>query len=272
MLKAGVIGHPVAHAFSPTLHAFWLKRHNINGVYGAYDISPSSLKNEVVRLRDQGLRGVNVTVPHKQNVMDFCTTLTQEAQKIGAVNLIKFFPNGEIEGRNTDAHGFLESLKAHTNIDELKGKTALVIGAGGAARAICYALMSLGLSQIKLVNRTLGRAESLADDIPLTLYEWDEMDRALDGCDLIINASVCGMRGENDLHLNPHLTNSACIFYDVVYIPLMTKFLYDAHGAGRKTIDGLGMLLFQAQPSFHAFYDVMPTVDDELKRFISCAL
>lgn len=264
MKKAAVIGHPVAHSLSPKLHHYWLARYKIDGSYDALDISPDELQERLYALRDEGFIGVNVTLPHKHAVMEFCTSLTQDAQRIGAVNLIKFYPNGMIEGRNSDAYGFLENLKTVLPFSDAKGKIAVVIGAGGAARAACHALEFLDVAQTRLVNRTLHRAEAIADYYRIIIHDWDEMNAALKNADIIINTTNCGMNGDHDLDLEVDLTNPNALFYDLVYTPRQTYFLKKAKESGRKTLEGLGMLLYQAQPSFQAFFDVLPEIDDHV--------
>lgn len=262
--SAGVIGHPIAHSKSPLIHGHWLKQYGVAGEYKAYDIVGENLRDEVLKLRDGGLSGINVTLPHKQAIMDICTTLNDEAKRIGAVNTVVFYPSGEIEGRNTDAYGFITNAKeAYPNF---KASTAFVIGAGGAARAILYALKREGIPDIRISNRTIEHAETLAEEFGATVYEWDEKETALKSADFVINTTSLGMTGKPKLEMDvSNLSSEACV-YDIVYAPLMTDLLLAAKAKGCKTVTGIGMLLHQARPAFQAFYGILPEVTEELRR------
>lgn len=264
--KAGVIGHPVIHSKSPFIHTHWLKKYNIAGEYKAYDIEPGRLRDEIFRLRDDGLSGINVTLPHKQAVMNICTTINDEAEKIGAVNTVVFYPNGEIEGRNTDAYGFITNVKETHPDFNFKNGSALVMGAGGAARAIIYALKREGVSEIRIVNRTIDHAEHLAEEFGCTVYDWQENEAALKGAGFVVNTTSLGMTGKPELTCDlTHLSPDALVC-DIVYAPLMTELLMSAKKKNCKTVTGIGMLLHQARPAFQAFYGVLPKVDDDLRR------
>ncbi len=268
IIRAGVIGHPISHSRSPTIHGYWLKEYGINGEYKTYDIAPANLRDEVLRLRDAGLAGFNVTLPHKQAIMDICTTLDLEAQKIGAVNTVVFYPGGVIEGRNTDAYGFMQNaLESEPAFFETPPAdiTATVIGAGGAARAVLYALRRNGVVDIRLTNRTLASAETLADDFGARVYEWDDMGAALEGANFLINTTSLGMTGQPPLDLPLDQFSPSGLVYDIVYAPLMTGLLKRAQLRGCKTVTGIGMLLHQARPGFQAWFGRRPEVTDELR-------
>ena len=266
MKRAGVIGHPIAHSKSPLIHSYWLNKYSINGEYRACDIAPENLRDEVLKLRDAGLSGINVTLPHKQAIMDICTTINDEAARIGAVNTVVFYSNGEIEGRNTDAYGFMENAK-ETHLElSCKGSSAFVIGGGGAARAILYALKREGVSEIRISNRTIENAENLADEFGAIVYDWQEKEKALSGADFVINTTSLGMTGKPPLELDTSLLSSNALVYDIVYAPLMTDLLKAAEIKGCKIVTGIGMLLHQARPAFQAFFGVLPDVDSELRH------
>ena len=265
MKQAGVIGHPIAHSKSPLIHSHWLKTYGLTGEYKAYDVAGPALKDEVYRLRDAGLSGFNVTLPHKQAMLDICTTLNDEAQKIGAVNTVVFYPNGVIEGRNTDAYGFITNAKeSHPGYDFNQG-AALVLGAGGAARAILYALQREGVSEIRISNRTIENAEDLADEFGCVVYDWDEKEAALKDASFVVNTTSLGMTGKPELEIGLDELIPEALVYDIVYAPLMTNLLKAAQDKGCRIVTGIGMLLHQARPAFQAFYGTLPEVTDELR-------
>lgn len=265
MKRAGVIGHPIAHSKSPRIHGYWLKKYGIDGDYQAYDVHPHQLRDEALRLRDAGLAGFNVTLPHKQAIMDVCTTLNDEATRIGAVNTVVFHAGGEIEGRNTDAFGFMtNATETHPDFDWRKNP-AVVIGAGGAARAILYALKRAGVPEIRLTNRTIDTAETLAEEFGCRVHEWDERNAAVQGAGAIINTTSLGMNGQPALEIDLQGMDSDALVYDIVYVPLQTQFLKSAEVLGYRCVTGIGMLLHQARPGFQAWFGGgLPDVDDAL--------
>ncbi len=268
MKRAGVIGHPIAHSKSPRIHAYWLNKYGIEGEYKAYDIVGENLRDEVLKLRDAGLAGVNVTLPHKQKIIDICTTLNDEAKKIGAVNTVVFHSGGEIEGRNTDAYGFItNATETHKDFDFTKG-AAFVLGAGGAARAVLYALKRAGVPEIRIANRTIENAEALAEEFGARVFDWDDKEVALAGANAVINTTSLGMTGKPPLEIDLADISSDALVYDIVYAPLMTQLLQEAQAKGCKIVTGIGMLLHQARPAFEAFYGAKAEVDDELRRLV----
>lgn len=265
MIRAGVIGHPIGHSRSPLIHRHWLDTYQIPGAYEAYDIEPEHLRDETLRLRDAGLKGFNVTLPHKQAVMEICTTLTADAQRIGAVNTVVFYPSGEIEGRNTDAYGFMENAREAQPHFDWRAGPATVLGAGGAARAILFALRAAGVPEIRLTNRTLESAETLAEEFGCRVYEWEDKSSALEGAASLINTTSLGMKGQPALEIDLEELEPGALVYDIVYAPLMTPLLLQAQEKGAKTVTGIGMLLHQARPAFQAWFGTLPEVDDALR-------
>lgn len=266
MKRAGVIGHPISHSKSPLIHGHWLEKYGISGEYKAYDVHPQELRDKVMRLRDEGLSGFNVTLPHKQAIMEICTTLNDEAAKIGAVNTVVFYPNGEIEGRNTDAFGFMtNATETHPDFD-WRAAPAVVLGAGGAARAILYALKRAGVPEIRLTNRTIETAEELADEFGATVHDWHARDAAIQGAGAVINTTSLGMKGQPSLEISLEGVEPGALVYDIVYAPLMTPLLRDAQERGCRVVTGIGMLLHQARPGFQAWFGPMPEVTDELRQ------
>lgn len=269
MIKAGVIGHPVSHSKSPLIHRYWLEKYGIKGEYTAYDLAPEGLLETAKDLLvSRGLSGFNVTLPHKQSIVDLCTTLSDEAKAIGAVNTVVYHSSGEIEGRNTDAFGFMENARGTLPRFDWSSGAVTVLGAGGASRAVIYALQKAGVSEIRLANRSSENAKRLADDFGVRPYEWEERNRMLEGTIALINTTSLGMKGQEYLEIDLGRMSPNSLVYDIVYVPLETELLRQAHGRGLQTITGIGMLLHQARPAFAAWFGVMPEVTEELKQMV----
>lgn len=272
---AGVIGYPVAHSLSPRLHGFWLKEHGIDGAFVPLPAKREEFAQIVNSLRKLGFAGLSVTVPHKESAFAIAHDLDEAAKIAGAVNLLVF--KGErIEGRNTDALGLAASLVEQLGNDALKGKNAVLLGAGGAARACVLALANLGAKKISILNRNVARAESLAGSLkvssqlaPTMLSDWGKV--APDAA-LAINATSAGMSGAPALDISLDALPKTAAVCDIVYSPLETPLLKQARAKGLKTIDGLGMLMHQAVPAFEAFYGVTPKVTPALRTELEKAL
>ncbi len=266
---AGIFGWPVAHSRSPRLHGFWLERHGIDGAYVPFAVQPQDFVVAVRGLRAAGIAGGNVTIPHKLAAFDICDTVDATAKRAGAVNLLVFGETG-ISGFNTDGLGFIANLRAH-GVDPTAGP-ALLLGAGGGARAIVAALQDLGVS-VTLANRTPDRAEVLAQQLPgLRTIPWEQRSAAVADHALVVNCTSLGMHGEGDLGLDLSRAPKNMAVADIVYVPLETPLLAQARAAGLRPVEGLGMLLHQAVPSFAAWFGVAPVVDDELRRFVASDL
>lgn len=267
MMKAGVIGHPIAHSKSPLIHQYWLRKYEIGGKYLAYDIPPENLLDEAKNLLNSGgLKGFNVTLPHKQTIMNLCTTLSDEAKAIGAVNTVVHHSSGDIEGRNTDAFGFMESAREAIPYFDWSLGPVTVLGAGGASRAVIYALKKAGVCEIRVTNRSWEKAKRLADDFGIKPYEWGMRNVALEESIALINTTSLGMKGQDALEIDLAPMNPSGLVYDIVYTPLETELLNQARSKGLQVITGIGMLLHQARPAFEAWFGVMPEVTDELKQ------
>ena len=267
---AGVIGWPVAHSRSPRLHGYWLERYKIDGAYVPLPVEPAHVAQALRMLALVGFRGVNVTVPHKEAALAAVDVLDPDARRIGAVNTVIMSPDGSLKGSNTDGIGFLSHLKASSPTWKASG-AAVVIGAGGAARAVVAALMGAGVPEIRLVNRTRERAEELARAFngPTRVMPWVARHGALEGAALVVNTTTLGMTGQPALDLNlAALPAGACVF-DCVYAPLETPLLAAARARGLVAVDGLGMLIHQARPGFEAWFGVSPEIDDDVRRFVA---
>ena len=269
--KAAVIGYPISHSLSPRLHGFWLRYYGLQGSYEAMPITPQDLPEFLCNLTAQGLRGVNLTVPHKEAACALVNTLDPTAQRIGAVNLITVDHQGKLHGRNTDAFGFTQNLL--TGGYKPKDGTALILGAGGAARAVVVALIDMGLTDIRIANRTIERAHKLAQEFStptcaLTAINWADASDALPNIELLVNTTSLGMIGQPKLDFPLNHLSPAATVTDIVYAPLETDLLRQARLRGNQTIDGLGMLLHQARPAFAAFFGRDPEVTEELRSFV----
>jgi len=268
------MGWPVSHSLSPRVHGYWLRHHSIDGAYIPIPVAPENFETAVRALPKLGLRGVNVTVPHKEAAFRAVDSTDEVARQLGAVNTIVITPEGQLEGRNTDGHGFLESLSAANTGWRADAGPAVVLGAGGAARAIVAALLGAGVTEVRLLNRTRERAEQVAAEFAglaagnITIVPWEERREALAEAALLVNTTTLGMDGNPELSLPlDNLPLSAAVM-DIVYKPLETDLLAAARARGNPAVDGLGMLLHQARPGFAAWFGADPQVTDDLRRFV----
>ena len=265
-IMAGVMGWPVAHSRSPLIHNHWIREHHLNGAYGLFPVNPTELQNAIRGLKALGLSGCNITIPHKVNAMALVDWVQPLAQRMGAINTIVVQPDGSLHGFNNDGFGFMQSLLAANPTWRADGSPIVVIGAGGAARGILVSLIDAGATNIRLINRTQSKAEELADNFcdTVTCIKWDDREDALSGASLLINTTNQGMHGEPALVLELNQLPTTAIVFDAIYIPLETPLLNQARLRGNPTVNGLGMLLHQARPAFHAWFGVMPEVTDKL--------
>ncbi|MEO9336156.1 shikimate dehydrogenase [Mesorhizobium sp. SB112] len=266
--NAFVCGNPIAHSRSPKIHNYWLNLYGIEGTYCPIDILPEAFPDFVRTLKEQGLAGGNVTLPHKEAAFRLAERPDETAELIGAANTL-WFENGELFATNTDAHGFAANLDEYASGWEGNG-IAVVLGSGGAARAVIYALIQRGFRDIRIVNRTLARATELADRFGknVSAQPVAMIDELMSDADLLVNTTSLGMHGNVELPANPdHLPDNA-IVTDLVYVPLETPLLAAAKRRGLKTVDGLGMLLHQAVPGFEKWFGKRPEVTPELRALI----
>lgn len=264
---AGVMGWPVSHSRSPRLHGYWLDRYGIDGAYIPLPVSPDRFSDALAGLAAAGFRGVNVTVPHKEQAYAVCTALDDHAKRIGAVNTIVFDEGGGIHGSNTDAFGFIENIRQDAEWD---GGKSVLLGAGGAARAICVALIDAGTTEIRIVNRTIGRSEKLAQEFGsiIRVIDWDNRSDALSEVSILVNSTSLGMTGQPPLDLDLSALPGDAVVNDIVYAPLETDLLAAARSRGNPVVDGLGMLLHQARPGFEAWFGMRPEVTEDLREFV----
>ncbi|SFD63451.1 shikimate dehydrogenase [Roseivivax sediminis] len=264
---AAVIGHPIAHSRSPRLHGYWLRKHGLPGHYIPLDIAPEALDRIVRTLPEMGFVGANVTIPHKEAICEIADTVTERAKLVGAANTLVFHEDGTIEADNTDGYGFIANLQ-HC-VPDWRGDTgaAVVLGAGGAARAVLAALLDAGVPEVRLTNRTRDRAERLADlfGSRVRVVDWDQAGNALGEARLVVNTTSLGMVGHPELSVPLNGIGPGTVVNDLVYAPLETRLLRVAADRGATVVDGLGMLLHQAVPGFERWFGVRPEVDDETR-------
>ncbi|MFS2011487.1 shikimate dehydrogenase [Azospirillum sp. CT11-132] len=272
---AGVMGWPISHSRSPRLHGFWLRQYGIDGAYVPLAVAPERAEQAIRALPALGFRGCNVTVPLKEIAFRTVDRLDETARRMGAVNTIVVAEDGALEGGNTDGFGFIENLRAEQPDWTAERGPAVVIGAGGAARAVVVALLDAGAPEVRLVNRTRARAEELAADLAavglnggVTVVDWVSRETALDGAALLVNTTTQGMAGQPALDLPLRALPVSAVVNDIVYVPLETPLLAEARARGNPVAGGIGMLLHQARPGFKAWFGVEPQVTPDLTRFV----
>jgi shikimate dehydrogenase len=262
---AGVLGWPVSHSRSPRLHGFWLDRYAIDGAYLPLPVRPERFESAVRALADLGFAGANVTIPHKEAAFALCDEVSEVARRAGSVNTL-VFRGGRIHGTSTDGFGCLESIRGQAPGWSAEAGPAVILGAGGAVRAVAAALLDAGCPRLTLVNRTASRAEAIARDLggPVEVATTPPLAEAA----LLINGTSLGMQGEPPLEIDLAPLPPAAVVQDMVYVPLETPLLAAARARGLRAVDGLGMLLHQARPGFEAWFGVAPQVDAELRDFV----
>lgn len=267
---AGVIGHPVAHSKSPNVHGYWLRKYGLKGHYVPIDIAPEKLADLLPRLADLGFVGANVTIPHKEKVMEIADLITDRATLIGAANTLIFRKDGRIHADNTDGYGFIENIRQTIPDWNPKSGPAVVFGAGGASRAVLASLIDVGVPKIMLTNRTRIRAEKLREDFGhrVQVVEWVQAGNVLEKADLVVNTTSLGMTGKPEMRVPLDGLKPGAIVNDLVYAPLRTRLLATAEERGCRVVDGLGMLLHQAVPGFERWFGKRPVVDENVRAAV----
>lgn len=273
MMRACVMGWPVAHSLSPALHTHWLRQYDIDGEYLKRAVPPAALPAALKSLASEGWRGCNLTIPHKETALEWLDRIDVAARRIGAVNTV-VVENGKLAGYNTDGFGFIENLRAAIAGFDAKAGPAVVLGAGGAARAVVDALSEAGVPEIRLCNRSLDRARTLARSVggPIEVVPWEQRSIALDRAALLINTTSLGMANQPPLELDLARLPRTAVVNDIVYAPLETSLLKAAKARGNRVVDGLGMLLHQGRPGFKLWFGVMPDVTPELRAAVLAAM
>jgi len=271
--RAGVCGWPVAHSRSPLIHGYWLARYHLEGAYERFAVPPLGFADFAASIGVDGLVGANVTVPHKEAAFAACGRLTDSARATGAVNTL-WREDGALWGDNTDVAGFLTSLDAEAPGWRDRVDSAVVLGAGGVARAIVYGLVSRGVERVAIVNRTRARAVALAERFgpAVRAATWDELPQLLANAGLLANATTLGMAGQPPLDVNLAALKAESVVADVVYVPLTTPLVEAAWRRGCVAVGGLGMLLRQAAPGFARWFGKTPEVTAELRALVEADL
>lgn len=279
--SAFLIGHPVAQSLSPFIHNGWMRAHDIGASYETVDITPEELPSFLNDARQSAACGFNVTVPHKIAVYQACDTVSDEARAIGAVNTVKI-ENGQLYGHNTDAGGYITSLERAVPEINFQEQHVAVLGAGGASRAICYALLKAGVKELRILNRSAEKAIALADDLgriftspsmpPRVSGTGLEGSEIFEETTLLVNTTSLGMTGQPPLQIELGSLSTNAIVSDIVYKPLETDLLTEAKAKGCRTVGGLGMLIHQAAAAFEIWYGIKPEVTDTLYHQLEARL
>ncbi|GLK83508.1 shikimate dehydrogenase [Ancylobacter defluvii] len=261
-----VIGHPVAHSRSPLIHGYWIAEHGIDGTYDRRDVPPEEIAGFLANFAAGDLVGANVTVPHKEAAFAAAVERDPVAEALGAVNTL-WLEEGRLYGANTDVHGFLANLDAAAPEWDRALDEAVVLGAGGAARAIVYGLIGRGIGRVTVANRTLSRAEALRAQFgdKVLPVDWRDLAGTLPSARLLVNTTSLGMKGQPPLDIDLSLLSPDAVVTDAVYVPLETPLLRAARARGLAAVDGLGMLLHQAVPGFARWFGVAPQVTPALR-------
>jgi len=264
---AGVIGHPIGHSRSPKLHRHWLRFHGLRGDYIPLDVRDEDLEQVIRTLPKMGYVGVNITIPHKERILGIADLVTDRATLIGAANTLIFRRDGKIHADNTDGYGFIANLRQGAPSWQPDRGLAVVLGAGGAARAVIASLIDVGVTEILLTNRTRPRAEALKADFgsKVQVHDWVQAGNLLEEAATVVNTTSLGMEGQPPFRVPLDGLRSGTVVTDLVYTPLRTHLLEAAEAAGCITVDGLGMLLHQAVPAFERWFGLRPDVDEAVR-------
>lgn len=273
-LMAGVMGWPIMHSRSPLIHNHWMKQHGLAGVYVPLAVKVEGLGAALRALPALGFSGCNLTLPHKIEALSLLDQVDPLARRIGAVNCVVVAPDGSLTGRNYDAFGYIEHILEAKPDWRADAGPAVVLGAGGGARAVAASLADRGVREIRLINRTLGRATTLAAEFPgiAKALPWEARADALDGAAMLVNTTSLGMAGQGKLEITLDKLPTSALVSDIIYIPRETQLLEQARLRGNPTVNGLGMLLHQARPAFRDWFGVMPQVTAELRAMIEATI
>ncbi|MCY7371487.1 MAG: shikimate dehydrogenase [Polaromonas sp.] len=271
---AGIVGWPVAHSRSPRLHNYWLDQYGLTGAYVQLSVAPGKLALALPGLAALGFRGCNITLPHKVDALALVDEVDANARRMGAMNTIVVQPDGSLKGFNNDGFGYIQSLLDAQPDWRADAGPITVLGAGGAARAVVLSLADRGAKEIRLLNRTDAKAQGLAAEFgaPVKALPWADRHAALADVAMLVNTTSQGMHGHPELELDLAALPKHALVSDVIYVPLETPLLAAARARGNPTVDGLGMLLNQARPAFHAWFGVMPQLTPELRRAVEATL
>ena len=267
---AAVLGNPISHSKSPRMHNYWLKQNKLNGYYIPIKVELENFEETIRALVSMGFSGVNVTIPHKLSALKIADESSSTAQYIGAANTLTFTQENKIYADNTDAYGFINNIKCKYPDWNPKKGTSVVLGAGGASRAVIAALLSEGSKKIIVLNRTIEKAEAIKKDYDnkITVESWTNINEVAASSSNIINTTSLGMNNESLISINPNAIPETALVSDLVYTPLETNLLKMAKNRGSRTVDGLGMLIHQGVPGFEAWFGQKPLVTEELRKIL----
>lgn len=273
-LLAAVMGWPVMHSRSPMLHNYWLAEHGLSGAYVPLAIAPGTLGPALRALHPLNFAGCNLTIPHKQDALAIVDEIDETARRIGAISCVTVRGDGSLHGANNDCYGFIENIAEAEPGFAFDSGPVVVMGAGGGARAVVWALAQRGTKEIRLVNRTFSRAQKLGDDFgaPVRAIDWTQRHEALEGARLLVNTTSQGMVGMEPLDLALATLPSAALVVDIIYTPLETPLLAAARLRGNRTLNGLGMLLHQGRPAWKSWFGIEPKVTPRLRALIEASL
>lgn len=267
-LKTALIGHPVSHSKSPLIHNYWIKKYGLSGEYGAFDIRPENLEEGLSRLAREGYSGFNLTLPHKERALAICDEADATARAVGAVNTIAV-RDKKLYGMNTDVFGFTEHIEEGRAGFDFTAGPAVLLGAGGAAKAVLQGLIQQKAPEIWILNRTREKAEEMAFGRPNAyVFDWNKREDILSDANILVNATSLGLEGKEKLEIDLKNLNPGALVNDIVYVPLYTELLKQAQARGNPVVTGIGMLLHQARPAFRSWFGVMPDVDADLLRLV----
>ena len=268
---AGVIGWPVMHSRSPLMHNYWMEQQGIKGAYLPLAVEPGKVPEALRALPKLGFAGCNVTIPHKLVAKETVDEVDEAAEKIGAISCVVVREDKSLYGTNNDWIGFLRNLEQAHPLFNLSGRQATVIGAGGGARAVCYGLIKAGIKKILIVNRTTAHAESIKQIFgdTISVEGWEQRSKALEGADIVVNATCLGMVGMEDHELSIEALNSEAVVYDIIYTPRQTSLVRSASERQNRTCTGLGMLLHQGPVAWKYWFGIEPQVTTELHELLA---
>jgi shikimate dehydrogenase len=273
-LLAGVMGWPVMHSRSPLLHNYLFARYGLAGTYVPLAIKPETLAAALRGLAPLGFSGCNITIPHKERAMTIVDEVDASARRIGAISCVTVRTDGSLAATNNDAFGFIQNILQEQPGWRADAGPAAVIGAGGGARAVVYSLAERGAREVRVVNRTLARAETLAREFgpPVSAFAWEERHLALDGAAMLVNTTSQGMVGQPPLDLTLETLPRHALVCDIVYVPVHTPLLAAAERRGNPIVEGLGMLLHQVRPAWKAWFGLDPEITPELRAHIEATI
>ena len=265
----GIIGKPLSHSLSPTLHNFWFKKNNLKAKYSLIEVEKKQIRDIINKIRTKELHGINITVPYKQEVIPYLDVVVNEAKETSSINTVYLNNENEIVGENTDVYGFEQSFINNLENENLIEKKFMILGAGGVTPSLIYALKKRGIKKVFISNRTLQKAENIKVKFPyVEIILWEEIYQRSEDIDIIINATSLGMKNSPDFETFFKKLKPGLIYYDVIYNPLETKMLKNLKENKVKTFNGLEMFLFQGQKSFSIWNKITPAVDEEIKKEI----